>query len=284
MSPGAHDDTIPVELEQTCAQEPIHLLGTVQAYGFLMVVDLASRCVVQVSAGIVRHWPGLRDAHALLSRPLSEWAAAVDGDEPLDIASLPTTHLAVLPWRPRFEQTGSVQESPPGLQWECLGHRRGAVAVLEWLPVNVSADETQRQSQVFADFGEVIARLRRAEGLEAFLGECVKVIQEISGFDRVMIYRFLSDGCGEIVAEHTAPGYRQKYLGLRFPPSDVPSQARELYLINKLRVLADVEASMDTLVPPTLPNGDSLDQSHCMLRGLSPVHLVILGTWACARP
>lgn len=292
MSPGAHEDTIPVELEQTCAQEPIHLLGTVQAYGFMMVVDLASRRIVQVSAGIVRHWPGLQDPHVLLSRPLSEWVAAVAGGNPradvpadvpadlpadvLDVAALPTTHLAVLPWRPRFEQSGPVQEQSAGLCWECLGHRRGAVAVLEWLPVNVSADETQRQSQVFADFGEVIARLRRAEGLEAFFGECVKVIQEISGFDRVMIYRFLSDGCGEIVAEHTAPGYQQKYLGLRFPPSDVPSQARELYLINKLRVLADVEASMDTLVPPTLPNGDSLDQSHCMLRGLSPVHLVYL--------
>lgn len=115
MSPGAHEDTIPVELEQTCAQEPIHLLGTVQAYGFMMVVDLASRRIVQVSAGIVRHWPGLRDAHALLNRPLCEWVAADEGATPPDIASLPTTHLAVRPWRPRFERTG------PGRRrdWNC---------------------------------------------------------------------------------------------------------------------------------------------------------------------
>jgi diguanylate cyclase (GGDEF)-like protein len=91
-----------------------------------------------------------------------------------------------------------------------------------------------------------------------------------------MIYRFLPDGCGEIVAEHTATDYQQKYLGLRFPASDIPSQARTLYLSNKLRVLADVDAPMDTLVPPTLPNGGLLDQSHCMLRGLSPVHLSYL--------
>ncbi|CAN7586707.1 EAL domain-containing protein [Massilia sp. LjRoot122] len=270
------DDTIPAELELSCAQEPIHLLGTVQSYGFLMVVDVASRRIVQVSAGIVRHWPGLQDAHALVSSPLPDWVAAVDETAALDIDGLPTSHPAALPWRPRFEQTSTTPGQAPAPHWECLGHRSGAVAVLEWLPVNGDTDESRRQTQVFVDFAEVIARLRRAEGLDAFFGECVKVMQEVSAFDRVMIYRFLPDGCGEVVAEHTAGHYRQKYLGLRFPASDIPSQARVLYLTNKLRVLADVEAAMDTLVPPVLPDGEALDQSHCLLRGLSPVHLVYL--------
>jgi diguanylate cyclase (GGDEF)-like protein len=276
MSPGAHDGTIPAELEKSCAQEPIHLLGTVQPYGFLMVVDVASRCIVQVSAGIVHHWPGLHDVGALISRPLSDWVAAADDSDALDIESLPASHLVALRWRPRFEQTCAAQAEPVSLQWECLGHRCQGVAVLEWLPVNGSLDESRRQNQIFVHFGEVIGRLRRAEGLDAFFGECVKVIQEVSAFDRVMIYRFLPDGCGEVVAEHTSKDYQTKYLGLRFPSTDIPSQARKLYLTNKLRVLADVEAEMDALVPPTLPNGELLDQSHCMLRGLSPVHLSYL--------
>ncbi|MEX5748439.1 GAF domain-containing protein [Massilia sp. X63] len=269
-----HDDTIPAELEQSCAQEPIHLLGTVQSYGFPMAVDLASRCIVQVSDGIVRHWPGLQDAAALLSQPLSDWVDA--GAAAPDIASLPATHLVALPWRPRFERTRRRQGRAAGPQWECLGHRSGTVAVLEWLPVTACADDLLRQNQIFAEFGEVIGRLRRAKALKAFFRECVKVIQEISGFDRVMIYRFLPDGCGEIVAEHTGKGHQQKYLGLRFPASDVPSQARRLYLSNKLRVLADVEAATDALFPSVLPSGELLDQSHCILRGLSPVHLVYL--------
>jgi diguanylate cyclase (GGDEF)-like protein len=277
MNPGIRDGTIPAELENTCAQEPIHRLGTVQAYGFMMVVDIASRCIVQVSEGIVRHWPGLPDARALLSRPISEWAAAAQGpNTALDLASLPTSRPVTLPWRPRFEQTHAGPAQHGASRWECLGHRSGGAAVLEWLPVDVSTDEFRRHNQIFTDFGEVIARLRRVEGLDAFFGECVKVIQEISGFDRVMIYRFMADGCGEIVAEYTSRHYRQKYLGLRFPASDIPSQARTLYLTNRLRVLADVEASMDALVPPTLPDGTPLDESHCMLRGLSPVHLVYL--------
>src|SRR3954451_4455879 len=103
MNPGARDGTIPAELENTCAEEPIHLLGVVQSYGFMMVVDIASRCIVQVSAGIVKHWPGLPDAGALLSKPLSEWAAPADAsaapgsapdpalDLALDLDALPTS-------------------------------------------------------------------------------------------------------------------------------------------------------------------------------------------------
>ena len=276
MSPGAQDGTIPAELEHTCAQEAIQLLGTVQSYGFLMAVDPASGCIVQVSEGITRHWPGLQDADAMISKPLSEWVDTGEDGAPSDIASLPASHLTILPWRPRFGQTGGVEAQPAAAYWECLGHRSGQVVVLEWLPENGHTEESHRQSQVFANLADVIARLRRAPGLDAFFRECVKVIQEISAFDRVMIYRFMPDGCGEVVAEHTSANYQQKYLGLRFPASDIPAQARTLYLTNRLRVLADVEASTDVLLPPTLPNGDLLDQSHCMLRGLSEVHLVFL--------
>lgn len=157
MSPGVHDDTIPAELEKSCAQEPIHLLGTVQSYGFLMVVDIASGCIVQVSAGIVQHWPGLQDAAVLLSRPLADVVAAVDGPDPRVLDSLPVAHPVALPWRPRFEQTGAPQALPGGLTWECLGHRCGAVAVIEWLPVEACPDELRRQHQIFADFAEMIA-------------------------------------------------------------------------------------------------------------------------------
>ena len=276
MSPCDPDGTIPAELETSCAQEAIHLLGTVQSYGFLMVVDSASGRIVQVSTGIVRHWPGLSSASALIGTPLSEWVAGVEPHDKLDLAPLPLAQPLLLPWRLRFERTCADGGQPGHAHWECLGHRGQAMAIIEWLPVDTSVDDLRRQSQIFADFGAVIARLRHAEELDAFFAECVQVIQEFTGFDRVMIYRFLADGCGEIVAEHTGNGHPQKYLGLRFPASDIPSQARQLYLTNKLRVLADVEAPLDTLVPPTLPGGAVLDQSHCMLRGLSPVHLSYL--------
>lgn len=276
VNPGEHKDTISAELEKICAQEPIHLLGTVQSYGFMMIVDLTSRRIVQVSEGIARHWPGLQHAGVPIDKPLADWVAGVDASDPLELESLPTSPPMVLPWRPRFEHTCGLQPQPVVARWECLGHRCGQLALLEWLPVNNSVDELQRQSKIFADFGKVIAQLRQAEGLNAFFNQCVRVIQDFSAFDRVMIYRFLDDGAGEVIAEHTSKDYQPQYLGLRFPSSDIPSQARALYLTNRLRVVADVEAPMDGLVPPTLPGGELLDQSHCLLRGLSRVHLSYL--------
>lgn len=276
MSSNEHDGIISAELEKTCSQEAIHLIGTVQSYGFLMVVDAKSQCIIQVSSGIVRHWPGLRDASTLIATPLSDWVEGVGVPDTLTMESLLSSYPIVLPWYLRFEHTNSTQAQSLALDWECLGHRSGDKVVLEWLPLATSTDELQRQVRVFSNFAGVIARLRHADRLNAFFDECVQIVQDFSGFDRVMIYRFLSDGCGEVVAEHTSPKYQQKFLGLRFPSTDIPSQARTLYLTNKLRVLADVEAPMDTLVPPQLSNGELLDQSHCMLRGLSPVHLSYL--------
>ncbi len=276
MQQAAPDGTIPAELEQTCAMEPIHLLGTVQSYGFLLVVDIDSRRIVQVSEGVVRHWPGLQQAGALIAAPLADLVASMTLPDTLDLGALPTSAPVPLPWRMRFEHAQALQEHGATVQWECFGHRIGRIALLEWLPVNGGIDEAWRKSQIFADFGTVVARLRLADRLDAFFEECARVVQGLTDFDRVMVYRFLADGCGEIVAECTCRGYQTKFLGMRFPASDIPTQARKLYLTNTLRVLADVEAPMDNLVPLALPDGSALDQSHCLLRGLSQVHLSYL--------
>lgn len=260
---------ISAELEKSCAQEPIHLLGTVQPHGFVMVVDLASACIVQVSSGILRHWPGLTDTAAIIGAALVDW---VDGSASHRLADLPASMPLILPWRPRMAPAGGPATSATDSDWECLGHRVGDTVILEWLPLESNIEERLRQNRLFADIGKIIAGLRRAEGLDVFCQECVQSVQQLSTFDRVMIYRFLPDGCGEVIAEHTASGYPKCYLGLRFPASDIPSQARQLYLTNTLRILVDVEAEPDTLVPATR----SLDQSHCLLRSLSPVHLTYL--------
>jgi light-regulated signal transduction histidine kinase (bacteriophytochrome) len=279
-----HEDTIPAELEKLCGQEPIHLIGAVQAYGFLLVVDIASARIVAVSSGIAGHWPGLPAPEALVDTPLADWVESIQGDGRLELACLPAARPVPLPWRARFERTGGAPPAQsdtdaapcPAAHWECVGHRSGAVAVLEWLPMDGAPEEAHHQSRIFGDFGAMLARLRQPGGLDPFLQECVQVVQQLTGFDRVMIYRFLPDGAGEVVAEHTGPGYEIKYLGMRFPSSDIPSQARNLFLVNKVRILADVEASMDALVPPRLPGGEPLDQTFCLLRGLSRVHLSYL--------
>ncbi|NDP59305.1 MAG: EAL domain-containing protein [Oxalobacteraceae bacterium] len=259
------DHSISAELEQSCAQEAIHLLGTVQPHGFVMAVDLASARIVQVSSGITRHWPGLPDAAAMLGTALTDW---VDGTGSHVLADLPVINPPILPWRPRMARTTSKRKRVTDCAWECLGHRCGDTVILEWLPLDSNAEERLRQNRLLADMTNTVAQLRQADGLIAFCQECAVAVQQLSLFDRVMIYRFLPDDSGEVLAEHTASGYEKRYLGLRFPASDIPSQARHLYLTNTLRILVDVDAEADTLLPATR----LLDQSHCLLRSLSPVH------------
>lgn len=89
MTHRKHIDTISAELESACAQEQIHLLGTVQPHGFLMVVDLASQRIVQVSSGIVRHWPGLQEAAAPVGQPVTDWIEGIAAGGAGSLASLP---------------------------------------------------------------------------------------------------------------------------------------------------------------------------------------------------
>lgn len=269
-------DIISAELEKSCALEQIHLLGTIQPHGFLMVVDLDSERIVQVSSGIVRYWPGLQDVTAPIGQPVAEWVEGIDDSDSGGLRSLQETYLQSMPWRPRFERGGDAAAIAAATQWECAVHRVHHWALLEWLPSATEPGQNHLPGHTVTEIVRSMSRLRHAEQLDSFFRDCVKVVQEFSGFDRVMIYRFLPDGCGEVVAEHTAPAYQQRFLGLRFPASDIPSQARVLYLKNRLRVLADVEAPPDVLVPSTLPDGTPLDQGQCLLRGLSPVHLSYL--------
>ena len=101
-------------------------------------------------------------------------------------------------------------------------------------------------------------------------------MRRLTGFDRVMIYRFDEDWNGQVVAEDRADGLNS-FLGLRYPASDIPAQARALYRSQWLRLIVDVGYRPVPLVPPLNPlTGRPLDLSHASLRSVSPVHVEYL--------
>ena len=101
----------------------------------------------------------------------------------------------------------------------------------------------------------------------------VQQVRQLTGFDRVMAYRFRHDDSGDVVAEACNDAI-EPYLGRRYPASDIPAQARRLYLINTLRLIADVGY---TPVPVLGREGDApLDMSHGVLRSVSPIHIEYL--------
>jgi len=108
----------------------------------------------------------------------------------------------------------------------------------------------------------------------------VQCVRDLVGYERVMVYRFDPDRHGKIIAEARDPRL-ESLLGHRYPASDIPQRARELYLRNRVRVLVDVHYEPSPLVPRLLSGattGDAgeLDMSHCYLRSMSPLHLQYL--------
>ena len=271
-------ESISTALEASCAVEAIHIIGTIQPHGFVLVVDVYSTRIVQVSSGVARHWEGLRDASQLLESLLTRWMDGLEQNPAQQLMSLPTSGLLVLPFKPRRERRdGAVlRPSAPDAEFECVGHRVGDVAILEWQPLGDRPANAAGTIGGIDDLRAVIARLRIPKLLDVFYRECVREVARISGFDRVMLYRFRPDWSGEVIAERAARDLKTRFLGLRFPASDIPSQARALFASSKIRVIADASATPDVLVPPLLPKGLALDQSYSLLRGVSEVHRAYL--------
>ncbi|KAF4995298.1 hypothetical protein FDECE_12849 [Fusarium decemcellulare] len=140
----------------------------------------------------------------------------------------------------------------------------------------------QGAMQVFDIMSQVQEQLSSAPHLEAFLKILVGIVKELTGFHRVMIYQFDSSFNGKVVTELVDTSMtRDLYHGLHFPASDIPRQARDLYKLNKVRLLYDRDQDTSRIVCRTKEDLDiPLDMSHSYLRAMSPIHLKYLKNMA----
>lgn len=140
----------------------------------------------------------------------------------------------------------------------------------------------QGAMQVFDIMSQVQEQLSSAPNLEAFLKILVGIVKELTGFHRVMIYQFDSSFNGKVVTELVDTSMtRDLYKGLHFPASDIPRQARDLYKLNKVRLLYDRDQDTARIVCRTKEDLDvPLDLSHSYLRAMSPIHLKYLKNMA----
>ena len=124
---------------------------------------------------------------------------------------------------------------------------------------------------------KTLARFEEAATVKAFAQIVCEEVRRINGFDRVMVYKFLKDDSGEVIAESIAPEIREQWeplLGLRYPASDIPKQARALFILNPLRLIPDAGYVPCPLVPAVSTlTGKPCDMSYAFLRGVSPMHV-----------
>ncbi|MCJ1243572.1 Light-sensor Protein kinase [Trapelia coarctata] len=136
--------------------------------------------------------------------------------------------------------------------------------------------------EVFNIMSQVQEQLASAPTLEKFLKVLVGVVKELTGFHRVMIYQFDHTWNGKVVTELVDPrATKDLYKGLNFPASDIPKQARDLYKINKVRLLYDRDQETARLVCRTLEDLETpLDLTYAYLRAMSPIHIKYLANMA----
>lgn len=240
-----------------CAREPIHLPGSIQPHGHLLAVEADSLRLVCASA----------EAGAVLNRPPAE-AFGLSLDRLIDCASTGSLirGLRNAPAEPVQLELVSLRG---GADHQAIVHRSGALAILELEELPDTGAGTLEA--LYPQMREGIRRMQAAHDFDALLASTAAEVRSLTGFDRVLVYRFDEQWNGTVIAED-GNGRLPSYRGLRFPASDIPQQARRLYALNRLRLIADARYQPVPLLSAKR-DAPPLDLSFSVLRSVSPVHL-----------
>ncbi len=252
-------DGIPKVDLTNCDREPIHILGAIQPIGFLLALT-ADWVVARVSANIAEFID--RSPEDVIGKPLSElWPGATIHDL--------RNRTAMLRGPDSVERVFNFDLLGDGRCYDIAVHLSGGQIVVEAEPA--SGEHGDAGGMVRS----MITRLDQCADMTAFFKEGARQVRALIGFDRVMVYRFAPDQSGEVVAEAVRAGLG-KFMGLRYPASDIPVQARELYRRNLLRIITDVNAVPVPIVPQRDEMNAPLDLSLSVLRSVSPIHIEYL--------
>ena len=257
------DEPISVPGLDRCAQEQVQIIGQIQPHGLLFALSEPDLVVRQVSANISA-FLGM-SPESVLDRPFESvlgaqlfeaFHAQLTSDAGSSVASF------------HIPQRGSAVEA------QCIAHRQDGVLIVELEPIEGA------HSLAPLDFDAHIqlplSRMRAASDVLELARVAASEVRRLSGFDRVMVYRFDENWNGEVIAE--AVGHSPvSYFGLRFPAGDIPPQVRQLFLLNVIRAIVDVDATPAPIIPGMSPlTGKALDLTYSALRSASLIHLEYL--------
>lgn len=240
-----------------CEREQIHLAGSIQPHGALLALDQPCGEVIQASATAGAF---LDAGGGVLGRAL--------GDLLPDLAE-----------RVRHGLDEPLDRIPTALRCHRPADGGSLDALLHRPPEGGLIVELERAGQpvdLQRDVERSLLPILQAASLPRLAEETARIYREITGYDRVMVYRFDDEGHGEVFAESRNDAI-EPFLGNRYPASDIPQIARRLYERNRIRVLVDVGFDPVPLEPVLSPlTGQPLDMSLCFLRSPSPIHVQYL--------
>ncbi len=264
----------PVDLDN-CAREPIHVPGSIQPRGVFLAVTEPDLVVEHVSDNV----------EAVLGRPVEQvLGCALDVLLGADAADAIGQHVST--WgnlRSRNPLLVTARTPAGELELDAVLHRvvsgDSTLLIIELeLP---SGPRPFSFPNTYQAVRGAVEDLNHTHELADLYEITAREVRSLTGFDRVMIYRFDAEYNGEVVAEAMRPDLNS-FLGLHYPASDIPPQARALYEKNWVRLISDVSYAPSRIVPGLDGAGQPLDLTHSILRSVSPIHVEYLGNMGVA--
>ncbi len=243
----------------SCESEPIHLVSAIQPFGFLLSVT-ADWIVVRASENI-QSYLGVRHEQIVGQR--------LSAHMPSELLHDIRGRLQITAGPGIVERLFGRRCGPNETLFDVAVHRAGNEIVLEFETTHEGSGAS------LGSLRSMLARVEAHQSPQALYREVARQVRALTGYDRVMVYRFDDDGAGEVVAESAQSGL-SPYLGLHYPASDIPAQARALYERNFIRIICDVDAVPVRVSPVLSPEGVALDLSMSILRSVSPIHIEYL--------
>ncbi len=243
-----------------CESEPIHIPGSIQPHGFLLAIDKHTHVILYCSANV-------RD---FLDRELKDvlgkrFHDLFDCEDELKLENYAAGN--------DFNESRPFQCHYNKVGYNTLVHLSGDLLILEF---EQHPEKTPELPNLYIQMQKFVNELQRTTTLKELCQSISEEIRHITGYDRVMIYRFDKDYNGEVFAEAKRDDI-EGFLGLHYPHTDIPIQARMLYLQNPLRIIADVDyipSPIHTIVDGA--DNQSLHLGNAMLRSVSPIHIEYL--------
>ncbi|HEY9887116.1 MAG TPA: GAF domain-containing protein, partial [Candidatus Obscuribacterales bacterium] len=251
---------------QDCHVEPIRYIDHIQPHGMLLTLQPPALTILQVSANTPA---GLHTTLTeLLGQPLSHLFGAAAAASLSDRLSQEKVPLLLDLVHPATDQSFDAS-----LHWQ------DDLVLLELMSPLTAAPSADRLCR---EINRAIAAFSRAPDLAAFTQVLAREVKALTGFDRVMVYRFQADLSGVVIAEANTSD-RESYLGLHYPATDIPDESRQLFHAHPLRFIADIHYAPAPLEPTVNPLTQApLDLGAAWLRGVSRPHVDYLQTMGVA--
>ena len=241
----------------SCEKEPIHIIGATQSHGVLVSCNKSTGEITQIGENCKDIF-GI-SAEDLLGKDLD---VLLDANSSEEIKGTVLEHGV-------FEVKEAVINDR---DFVVIPHISGENLILDIEPVDTKKNSFDFQKNL----SSLLNTLSASETADELCEDAAKTTKSIFGYDRVMIYKFDEEWNGKVIAEEKNENM-ESWLGLHYPASDIPKQARELFLKNRVRIITDVNYSPVEIVPTLSPiDGKPLDLSNSKLRAVSPIHIEYL--------